>query len=259
MNIGLQDKVIVVTGAASGIGKSVAQEAARAEAGALFLTDVDLAGCVVTASSLDGEVRIKTHAANLTDPVAARGVIAAAVATFGRVDCLVNAAGLTTRGAFIDGTVEIWDELFAVNARAPFLLMQCAINDMLARSAGGSIVNIQSVNAHCGVPELAIYSASKGALQTLTKNAANAHISDGIRVNGINLGWTLTEAEHQMQGEVLGKGVDWAAQAAQHLPLGRLIQPEEAARLTVFMLSDASAPLTGAVPELDQKVLGAMW
>ena len=92
-----------------------------------------------------------------------------------------------------------WDRLLAVNARAPFFLMQGAIRAMRARGDGGAIVNIASINAHCGAPDLAVYSASKAALANMTKNAANAHRFDRIRVNGINVGWTLTPTEQALQ------------------------------------------------------------
>ncbi|NND22481.1 MAG: SDR family oxidoreductase, partial [Silicimonas sp.] len=100
-------------------------------------------------------------------------------------------------------------------------------------------------------------SATKGALQTLTKNAANAHLKDGVRVNGVNLGWTLTEAEDRLQSHVLGGGKDWAERAGRDLPLGRLLRPDEAARMVVYLLSAASAPLTGVSLDLDQSVVGA--
>ncbi|TGV81313.1 SDR family NAD(P)-dependent oxidoreductase, partial [Mesorhizobium sp. M2D.F.Ca.ET.145.01.1.1] len=108
---------------------------------------------------------------------------------------------------------EDWAALFAVNARAPFFLMQAAIADMRKRGQGGAIVNILSINAHCGSPELAVYSATKGALATLTKNAANAHRFDRIRVNGINVGWTDTPAERVMQAQTLGHGPGWHSAA----------------------------------------------
>jgi NAD(P)-dependent dehydrogenase (short-subunit alcohol dehydrogenase family) len=153
--------------------------------------------------------------------------------------------------------VAVWDELFAVNARAPFFLMQAALAAMLARGLHGSIVNVLSMNAYCGGPDLAIYAATKGALLTLTKNAANAHLKSRIRVNGIALGWIATEAEDRMQSQTLGHGPGWLAAAAAGLPLGRLLAPEEAARLAVYLLSDASAPMTGAIIDLEQSVLGA--
>jgi NAD(P)-dependent dehydrogenase (short-subunit alcohol dehydrogenase family) len=134
--------------------------------------------------------------------------------------------------------------------------MQRAVADMRGRGAPGAIVNILSINAHCGIPELAVYSGAKGALLTLTRNAANAHLADRIRVNGINLGWVATETEHRMQAETLGKGPGWLAEAAATRPLGRLLEAGEAARLAVYLLSDASAPMTGVAVDLEQAVTG---
>lgn len=254
MDLGLAGKVIVVTGAASGIGAAVARAAVAEGAGALMLTDRDGEGCRDLATAL-GAAHWVT---DLADPEAPAAIIAACTARFGRVDGLVNAAGLTTRGSFLTGTAAIWDQLFAVNARAGFLLMQAVIADLLAREAPGAVVNILSMNAHCGIPELAIYAATKGAMTTLTRNAAHAHMADRIRVNGINLGWVATEAEHRMQADVMGRGPDWQEKAAATLPLGRLVTAEEAARLAVFLLGDASAPMSGAVIDLEQKVAGAL-
>jgi NAD(P)-dependent dehydrogenase (short-subunit alcohol dehydrogenase family) len=135
--------------------------------------------------------------------------------------------------------------------------MQAAIRDMLHRKAPGAIVNILSMNAYCGSPELAIYSATKGALATLTRNAANAHLADRIRINGIMMGWAATPGENQMQGVTLGKGNDWAAQAAAGMPLGRMLTDDEVAQLALFMLSDASGLMTGTLVDLEQTVLGA--
>ena len=258
MKVDLEDLALVVTGAASGVGRAIAEEAVSAGVSELLLTDIDEAGLGKTAKALGSAARIELLAADLADPQSAAQICKTAKACFGRIDGLVNAAGITTRSGFVDGTAEVWDKLFAINARAPYLLMQGAISDMLARGGGGVIVNIQSVNAHCGTPELAIYSATKGALQTLTKNAANAHLGDRIRVNGINLGWTLTEAEHKMQTEKLGEPADWATRNGDALPLGRLVLPDEAARLAVYLLSPASAPMTGVSLDLEQTVIGAV-
>jgi len=139
----------------------------------------------------------------------------------------------------------------------PFLLMSAFITNAIEDQTGGSIVSIQSLNAHCGAPELAIYASTKGAIQTLTKNAANAHLRDWIHVNGINLGWTLTDAEDRMQSQTLGGGAGWTQASGAHLPLGRLLLPEGAARLAIYLLSPASAPMTGASIDLAQSVTGA--
>jgi NAD(P)-dependent dehydrogenase (short-subunit alcohol dehydrogenase family) len=256
MTGGLDRQAIIVTGAASGIGAAIARALAEAGAGGLLLTDRDATGLARVAAGLS--VPVETVTADLADTAAPAAIAAAARARFGRIDGLVNAAGITTRASFLTATPEVWDRLFAVNARAGFFLMQAAIADMQARRAPGAIVNILSMNAHCGIAELAVYAATKGAMVTLTKNAAHAHMADRIRVNGINLGWVATEAEHRMQAETLGRGPDWQAEVAAGLPLGRLLTAEECARLAVFLLSDASVPMSGAVIDLEQKVAGAI-
>ncbi|GAB5509488.1 MAG: SDR family oxidoreductase [Hyphomicrobiales bacterium] len=250
MNVSLAGKIILITGAARGIGAAIAAEAARSGAEGLVLTDrepikIDLA-CPVEAVQAD-----------LMDPDVPQKLSDAAKARFGRIDGLVNAAGVTTRGAFSDATPALWDQMMAINARAPFFLMAQAIADMRARKAPGVIVNIQSMNAHCGTPDLAVYAASKGALQTLTKNAANAHLADHIRVNGINLGWADTQTERELHEITLGKGEGWLAGEASKQPLGRLVSEEDAARQATYLLSDASSPMTGVSLDLEQHVVGS--
>ncbi len=257
--MGLDDKVILITGAAGGIGQAIAHLAAAEGATALFLTDRDEAGCRQTAADLRaGGCAADCCFADLADVVAPPTIAAAAIARFGRIDGLVNAAALTTRGSFLTGTAALWDQLFAVDARAPFLLMQAVIIDAISRCAPASIVNILSMNAYCGIPELAIYSATKGALATLTRNAARAHMADRIRVNGVNLGWVATPAEMHMQADILGRGPGWLAEDSAKLPLGRLIAAEESARLAVFLLGDASVPMSGSVVDFEQKVAGGI-
>jgi len=250
MEVTLTGKVIVVTGAARGIGAAIAAEAAASGAEALVLTDRDAIAAVQPCP-------VEPVPADLSDPGAPAKIVAAALARFGRIDGLVNAAGLTTRGGFQDADIAIWDRLMAVNARAPFFLMAGAIADMRARGAAGSIVNIQSMNAHAGAPELAVYAATKGALQTLTRNAANAHLADRIRVNGINLGWVDTETERHLHDVTLGKGDGWLARQGADLPLGRFVSAGDAARTAVWLLSGASEPMTGVSLDLEQTVVGA--
>ena len=258
MIVALEGKTLVVTGGTQGLGETIARLAAQsgaagiaivgrnAERGKAVSEDLSRAACPV--------IFIR---ADLGEADAPAAVMTEAIAKLGRVDCLVNAAALTDRASLETGTLGEWDRQFAVNARAPFFLMQAAVADMKARRAPGSIVNILSVNAHCGSPELAIYSATKGALSTLTKNVANAHLADRIRVNGINMGWVATPAEQEMQAHKLGKGEDWAKAAAAGMPLGRLLTMDEVAQLALFLLSDASGLMTGGLIDLEQSVLGA--
>lgn len=250
MKADLGGMVVVVTGAARGIGAAIARQAAAAGVEALVLVDRDPV-------DPDLSCEAETIAADLALPDAPRDVIETALGRFGRIDGLVNAAGLTTRAGYGDATVELWNRMFSVNARAPFFLMDGAIENMKARGAPGSIVNILSMNAHCGQPDLAVYSATKGALMTLTKNAAHAHLSERIRVNGINLGWTDTETERHLHSVTLGRGEGWLDARAAEMPIGRLISAEDCARQATWLLSGASAPMTGVCLDLEQAVTGA--
>ncbi|OHV83002.1 SDR family oxidoreductase [Mesorhizobium sp. ORS 3428] len=258
MEVRLDGKVVLVTGATQGIGRAIAEVAAHSGAEGLLITGRDeKRGDAVAAELTADGTPTAFAAADLGDPGAPAILARACIDRFGRIDGLVNAAGLTDRASFVDADLDDWASLFAVNARAPFFLMQAAIADMKRRSQGGAIVNILSINAHCGAPELAVYSATKGALATLTRNAANAHRFDRIRVNGINVGWTDTPAERVMQAETLGQGPGWldAANAAQ--PFGRLFSVSDIANLATFLLSDAAGPMTGALIDQEQWVIGA--
>ena len=258
MRIDLTGRTLLVTGSTQGVGAEVARRAVAAGAAAVLVTGRDLARGAAMAAELGAAgADARFESADLADPAAPARLIAAAREAFGRIDLLVNAAGLTDRAGWRDAGPADWERLMAVNARAPFFLMQGAIADMRARGAGGAIVNILSMNAHCGTPELAVYSASKGALATLTRNAAHAHLADGIRVNGVMMGWADTPGEQVMQGEILGKGPDWAERVAATLPLGRMLGADEVARLTVYLLSPQAGLQTGTLVDLEQAVVGA--
>jgi len=258
METRLDGKVVLVTGSTQGIGRAIAETLARSGAGGLLVTGRETVRGEAVATGLSRLGTPTTFvAADLAAPEAPALLAQACIERFGRIDGLVNAAGLTDRASFLDATPDNWASLFAVNARAPFFLMQAAIADMKKRGQGGAILNILSINAHCGAPDLAVYSATKGALATLTRNAANAHRFDRIRVNGINVGWTDTPAERTMQAETLGHGPGWidAANAAQ--PFGRLFSVTDVANLAVFLLSDAAGPMTGTIVDQEQWVIGA--
>jgi len=236
----LTGKVVLVTGAARGIGAAIA--AACGAAGA-------------TVVGVDREHLPAGIIADLAEADAPAQVMAEALSRVGQIDGLVNAAGVTTRASFLDADTAGFDQMIAVNLRAPFFLMAQVIGHLRGRGAGGGIVNIQSMHVHCGAPDLAIYSAAKGGLQILTKNAAHAHMADGIRVNGINLGWVATGTERALQDGKNGPG--WLEAQAAAQPLGRLISAEECAAQVVWMLSDASAPMSGVNLDLEQWIAGA--
>ena len=258
MEVRVDDKVLLVTGATQGIGRAVALEAVRSGAAAIILTGRNKQrGAEVVSEILKLGAKAAFVAADLDERDAPARIILAAIDKFGTLDGLVNSAALTDRGSIADADTALFDHLFAVNTRAPMFLMQGLIRHLKERKAPGSIVNILSFHAHGASSNLAVYGATKAAMSLLTKNAAFSHRKDRIRVSGINLGWADTPGEREMQAVKLGKGESWLAEAEARMPWGRLIQPEDVARLTLFLLSDISIPMTGALIDQEQNsVLG---
>ncbi len=254
----MKGRVALVTGATQGIGLAIARAAAQAGAEGIALTGRDAEKGAEAASEIEKlGAKVRFIAADLADPVSPDLIFDETLASFGRVDALVNAAGLTDRGGVADADLALWEKLYAVNARAPFFLMQRAIGDMRRRRAPGSIVNILSMHAHGGMPSMAVYASTKAAVAALTKNAAHAHRFDRIRVNAINVGWVDTPAERAMQAVTLGKGEGWLEEASAAQPFGRLMTADDVARLAVFLLSDQAGVMTGAVIDQEQFVIGA--
>jgi NAD(P)-dependent dehydrogenase (short-subunit alcohol dehydrogenase family) len=258
MDVRVDDKVLLVTGATQGLGRAVALEAVRSGAAAIILTDRhQQRGAEVVSEILQLGAKAAFVPAHLEEQDAPARIISTAIDKFGRLDGLVNSAGLTDRGSIADADTALFDHLFAVNTRAPMLLMQGLIRHLKERKVPGSIVNILSMHAYGASTDLAVYGATKAAMSLLTKNAAFSHRKDRIRVSGINLGWADTPGEREMQAVKLGKGESWLAEAESRMPWGRLIQPEDVARLTLFLLSDISIPMTGALIDQEQNyVLG---
>jgi len=252
----LANVAVLITGAAQGIGKAIAWRAVDAGATALVLSDRNAARlteavrCLTTAGA-----SVHAVCGDLSDPAFAEALVPRAVSTFGRLDALVNAAGLSTRTPLFDSHAAEWDALFAVNARAPFLLMRDFVRHCVDAGRPGSVVNISSMNALRGIADLSIYSASKAALNTLTKNLAHEWNRYRIRFNAINVGWADTPGERQMQAS-LGQAPDWLDAVAAVEPFGRLLTPDDVARLAVFLLGSDSFPMTGSVVDQEQVVAG---
>ena len=185
-----------------------------------------------------------------------RALIEAPVKHYGRIDVLVNNVGLSTRGNIEDTTVELWDRLFATNVRSAFICMQQAVKHMKTQGQG-SIINIGSVNAYIGEPKLMAYSATKGALMTLTKNNASYLNRYRIRVNQLNVGWTETPNEHRVKTQEEGKGANWLEEAARTRPFGRLLLPRDIAFAALYFASNESQCITGSVLDMEQHPVGA--
>jgi NAD(P)-dependent dehydrogenase (short-subunit alcohol dehydrogenase family) len=184
-------------------------------------------------------------------------LLGAALEQFGRVNGLVNSAAASDRGTLLDTSLELWDRHFNTNARGPFLMMQGVVRHLVETGKPGSIVNILSMTAYCGQSYLTPYSASKGALATLTKNVANANAARRIRCNGILLGWMDTPGESVTQKSFHGVGEDWLTKAEEAQPMGQLVKPDQVAGLAAYMLSPESGVMTGALVDYDQNVMGA--
>ena len=249
----LEDKVVLVNGGSQGVGAGIVRAAVR-EGAHVVLTGRR----VGVGEKFAADVGATFVRADLRDPEQAGGSVEHVVDRFGRIDCLVNAAGLTSRGTLLDTTPELFDEHIALNLRAPFFAMQAAVRDMVDREAPGAVVNIITSSSHGGQPFLAPYVAAKAGLAGLTRNAAHAHRWDRIRINGVNIGWTDTEGEDAIQRAFHGAGDDWREQAAKTQPMGKLGQVDEIAEFVVFLLSDRSGVVTGSVIDWDQIVFGGL-
>jgi NAD(P)-dependent dehydrogenase (short-subunit alcohol dehydrogenase family) len=249
-------RTAIVTGAAQGIGEAAARRLLAEGFTWFLLIDRQAEKLATVAASLrEAGAKVTELSADLValDELLPR--LDAALATLGPVHALINAAGTTVRGGLQDTTPETFDFIFALNVRAAFFLMQRTAPRM---PPGGVIVNITSMLAYGGPPFLLAYSASKAALVALTKGAANTVKRDGLHVFGINLGWTWTPAEQEIQTRVHGLPADWAKTLGRKQPFGRLLLPEDPAALIGFLVSPAAAMMTGAIVDLDQFVAGTV-
>lgn len=254
----LANKIAVVTGGTQGLGAAIARAFAEAGAAGLVIGGRNEGNGATVAGELEAAgCRTLFQRTDLASVAECRALIAAADKAFGRVDVLVNAAGVTDRGTIFDTTEERFDQIFDVNVRAPFFLIQEAVTIMRREKIEGAVVNIQSMSAHGGQAFIAAYCASKGALAALTKNTANALLSHRIRVNGLNIGWMATPGEDRIMKTYHGADDDWLTQAAKTRPFGRLIDPDEVARACVYLASPLSGLMTGANIDFDQTVAGA--
>lgn len=245
----LDQKTVIVTGGSAGIGAAIC-DAVVAQGGNVLIHGRREAPMAAQAARYGAQ---GAHfAADLADPEAPQKIFDAATAAFGAVDGLVNNAGIFPRSDIETDILDQFDPIFHINARAPLMLSQCLVRHCKARGAPGSIVNIGSINAYCGAPFLLIYSMTKGALMTMTRNLGDALGVDKIRVNQLNVGWTYTDGEMEIQRQA-GAPDDWHEKVGKKTaPSGKLLQPADVANHAVFWLSEQSAPVSGTVLEVEQ-------
>lgn len=246
---GLAGKAILVTGSSTGIGYAMAQrlvsEGAKVLVHGREQAEVD-AACRHLGAAAHGAT------GDLAEPATAQALVDATVQAFGRIDGLVNNAGIYPRGVIGQTTAEFFDHVFSINARAPLLCAEAAIRAFRLQKSGGAIVTIGSINALCGQSDLTVYSMSKGALTTMTRNLADALGPEKIRVNCLNVGWTFTANEDATQQRE-GRQPGWEKVVSPvFAPTGQIMQPDEIAAHTAFWLSDDSAPVSGQIYEVEQ-------
>ena len=254
-----KDKIALVTGSNNGgLGTTIALQLAEQGAKGIVLTGrsktVETEKIIKEIDKLGAEVVF--FKADLRNSDECKTLISNVDKHFGKVDGLVNSAGLTSRGTIENTSVELWDEHFAINVRAPFLLMQECIMIMQREKTAGSIVNIITQTAHGGQSFLTPYAASKGALVTLTKNVAHSQRFSQIRVNAVMPGWMDTPGEHNIQKEFHDAPDNWLELAEAKQPMGKLIKPTVLSGLVTYLLSDSSGVITGSMIDYDQNVIG---
>ena len=256
-NLALAGQVAVVTGSTQGIGAGIsrnfAEQGARIVVHGLERHKLQAEGLVAEIESSGGEALIVLG--DLKQEAHCRDVIRQTLERFGRLDILVNNAGIYTRGDVEETSVALWDEILAVNLRAPFILCQEAIKHMKQRLSG-CIINIGSLAVYVGLRRLCAYSASKGGLMTLTRNLANHLTKYRIRVNQINPGWVLSEGEHHLRSVKEGLGENWLEEALKTRPFGRMLSPADIAHAALFFATNEL--ITGAVLDYEQSVAGAL-
>jgi len=245
----LQNKVIIVTGSTTGIGRAIAlrciSEGAKVVIHGL---EKDLGEAVMSEAGNDNAV---LHIEDITNSGAADRLVDIAMKTFGKLDAVVNNAA-----AILSSNIETTDTVFLekvlrINLVAPFALVRAAL-PYLSKTKG-CVLNIGSVNAYSGEPNLLAYSISKGGLMTMTRNLGDTLYREyGVRVNQVNPGWVLTETEIHRKREH-GLSDDWyTSLPPMYAPSGRIFFPEEIAAATICWLGDECGPVSGQVFDIEQ-------
>ncbi len=257
LSMQFKDKIIIVTGSTQGSGAETAKLLARRGAkGITICGRNEKKGKKVKEEikSLGAKcVYVKADLENLND---CKKIISKTVKVFGTIHSLINLAAFTERGTILSTTPKNYEKMFNINTRAPFFLMQDTIKIMIRDKIKGTIAHVLSVAAHSGMPFLAAYSPSKAALGIMIKNTANAVAGHQIRINGINLGWTDTPAEHDVQKKFHNAKNDWLKKAERKVPFKRLNKPIDVARMLAFLCSEESGIMTGSLIDFDQTVVG---
>ncbi len=245
----LTDKVILITGSVTGIGKAIAARCV-AEGARVVIHGLEQELGEQAIEELGAE-NVVLDIADLAAESTPSRLVQRAVTAFGRLDAVVNNAAQVGTGNIHDTDAAWFRRMLEINCVVPYLLIRAALPEL--RKVRGSVLNIGSVNAYSGEPNLMPYSVSKGALMTLTRNLGDTLMrEDGVRVNQINPGWVLTENEAKRKREH-GLAEDWYTHVPKvYAPAGRILFPQEIAAAAAYFLSDESGPISGQVLDIEQ-------
>jgi NAD(P)-dependent dehydrogenase (short-subunit alcohol dehydrogenase family) len=245
----LKDKVIIITGSTTGIGKAIALRCV-AEGAKVLIHGLEKTWGEAVVAELGAE-NAALHIDNLGEAGTAERLVAAAIQSFGKLDAIVNNAAIVASSNIHSTDSDFLQRMLQVNTIAPFLLIKAALPHLTQQR--GCVLNIGSVNAYSGEPNLLAYSVSKGGLMTLTRNLGDTlHRENHVRVNQINPGWVLTETERERKKEH-GLKEDWYKDLPSvYAPAGRILWPAEIAAAAIYWLADESGPISGQVVDLEQ-------
>ena len=241
----IDGKACIVTGAGSGIGRATAIRLGE-EGGRVLCVDLDAGAAEETAAIVDGAEAV---AADVSDPRAVEAYTKRCAEAFGGVHVVVNNAGVNIPGVFHEVSDEVVDRTLAVNTKGPLYGCRAAIPYMLEQG-GGSLINVSSVNGLVSEPFLAVYSTSKGGVVMLTKGVALDYAKQGIRCNAICPGWVDTPINHP-HAKMLGGLQNVYDTIDSFQPIGRPGEPVEIANVALFLASDESSFMTGAIVSVD--------
>jgi NAD(P)-dependent dehydrogenase (short-subunit alcohol dehydrogenase family) len=244
-------KVVVVTGAARGIGRATA-ERFLSEGARVVIADVDADRLDATAGELASPDSLLSMVTDVSRKDEVEQLVTSAVARFGRLDVMVNNAGICPIVPFLDVTEETYDRVLAINLKGAFFGTQAAGRQMIAQGDGGVIINMSSINSGLANPTVAPYAISKGGMNQVTGTGAVAFAPHGIRVVGVGPGTIMSEM-------VAGDFVNSAGHKAimMRTPMGRYGEPEEIASVVAFLASDDASFITGETiyPDGGRRVL----
>lgn len=242
------DKVVLVTGATSGIGRATALAAAREGAGVALVGRDEATLEESRASLAAGGTRVHAVRADLLEAGERERAVEETVANLGGVDLLVNAAGVIASGSIETTSLQAWEQMFALNTTAVFHLMQLALPSLKDRK--GSIVNVSSVTGMRSFPGILSYCASKAAVDQLTRCAALELAEDGVRVNAVCPGVVVSQL-HRRSGYDDARYDEFLDHSRSTHPLGRVGQPEEIASLILFLGGEEAGWVTGVSMPID--------